>query len=676
MKTRDILQSVVTTVRRRPRWTRIIFEKSGVTGPRLFATRYPVLAAFVLVLLPMPFVSSGRFGSLFVLTYPQLFSVSLATVWAAITVVAMIQMALRAANEPIATMTPKRWATAVGFLVAPMLIRCILDSSTSGLPAEFAGEIIMVVVGCGIAAATVVLGAKDLQRFLPSLRGRLLQSAKRHAGTRLARLLRILAQHSAALTHYAQRDTLLRAFLALVAIVYVIGIVGRPPAQYVPALCYLLLVFSVVTAVVAFAAALLDQYGVPVAIVLAILTYGGWFCLRPPHVFHVKVTPQRQRLLTPKEVAARGQGPVVLIAAGGGGMRAAVWEAAVVEQLQRACPAFLPSVQFVSAVSGGSVGAMYLFDSLDATRMASETAIHGALKRASVSSLQELAWTLTYPRMVRWLRRERRYNDLADALEATWLSDWDWQRRRLSQWRQALVEGQLPAISMNTSVDVTGTALLLANFDVPADTWIHEDVRPFQKDLNSYDMDIVTAARLSATFPFVTPMASPDAGPHREEYRLADGGYFDNSGLYVQFLWMQEVMGTLESQHRPVVLVEISSTSNAEEKTSDHKLRTNLQKRAQATLPPLILPVTTWLNSQGASEVVRDWLLRQAIVEQAKDHHVPLTWATFRLYNVPASWEMTPSQLQHVTDSIAARNDDVSKVASVVCAGAVSAERH
>lgn len=659
------------TLAARPIASRRLLERAGITGPRLYAARFPVLAAAVLIAVPLPFVSSGKFASMFVLTLPQLFSVSMATVWAALAVVATMQLALRSAGETVRAMTPARWAVAVGVLAAPTLIRSILDSSTGIGGWEFAAQVAVAIAGGIVAAVVIKLGADYLHRPLPHMRKKLDAYARSRASSPFTRVLRAAVANCSRLLRQAETQTLLRSFLALVLIVYVVGVLYRPPARLVPALTYLLLVFSVLTAIISFFAAFADQYGVPVVIVIAVVAYGTWYLFEPPHVFNIQPLDTPPALMTPQDVARRGSGPVVLIAAGGGGMRAAVWENAVVERLQRDCPAFLPSVQFVSTVSGGSVGALYLFDSLDDHRAATPERVHVALERASVSSLQELAWTLTYPRFVRQLRLPQGGTDLADALESSWRQHWPWHRATLGYWRQALRDNALPAISMNASVDTTGTPLMLANFEVPEKRWTHPIVQPYQADLNRSDMDIVTAARLSATFPFVTPMASPSDGAHRD-YRLADGGYFDNSGLYVQFLWLEEVLDILEQQHRPVVMVEISSTS------SQRYTAQRGRNLAQTFIPPIVSPLTTWLHSQAAADDIRDWLLRQAILEQAKDHQIDFHWAKFTLYNVPASWEMTPSQLQSVTDAVGDADlmADAGTVSRVVCgSGATKSAR-
>jgi len=57
-----------------------------------------------------------------------------------------------------------------------------------------------------------------------------------------------------------------------------------------------------------------------------------------------------------------------------------------------------------------------------------------------------------------------------------------------------------------------------------------------------YDIDVVTAARLSATFSYVSPISryvGENENPERN-YHIADGGYFDNSGMVTMVEWLNE----------------------------------------------------------------------------------------------------------------------------------------
>ena len=86
-------------------------------------------------------------------------------------------------------------------------------------------------------------------------------------------------------------------------------------------------------------------------------------------------------------------------------------------------------------------------------------------------------------------------------------------------------------------------------------------------DLFKADIRIATAARLSASFPYVSPAARPtsdsdsaltDGEPGRyTRTHVVDGGYFDNSGLCALTEWLQEGLTERENvwkaQNRPPI---------------------------------------------------------------------------------------------------------------------------
>jgi hypothetical protein len=72
-----------------------------------------------------------------------------------------------------------------------------------------------------------------------------------------------------------------------------------------------------------------------------------------------------------------------------------------------------------------------------------------------------------------------------------------------------------------------------------------------------------TAARMSATFPFVTPGVSLPTNPPR---RVVDAGYFDNFGVNLAALWLLENKEAIEEFTSGVVLVEVRAYPRRVEK--------------------------------------------------------------------------------------------------------------
>ena len=107
----------------------------------------------------------------------------------------------------------------------------------------------------------------------------------------------------------------------------------------------------------------------------------------------------RPRPLTPPSTARRAEpADLVLhldgcrltaVAASGGGIRAAGWTAQVLTGLHREVPDFTRSLRLISAVSGGSVGAMYFVGAFNGPNGPPDTTLGNILERRRGAVLGE-----------------------------------------------------------------------------------------------------------------------------------------------------------------------------------------------------------------------------------------------------------------------------------------------
>ncbi len=277
--------------------------------------------------------------------------------------------------------------------------------------------------------------------------------------------------------------------------------------------------------------------------------------------------------------------PLIVVTATGGGIHSAVWTTTVLQGLEKAFKdqglSFHSSILVMSSASGGSVGTMYWSrEYLGAGQFAAAplpTEDHEgditARPRlsASCSSLEAVAWGLVYPDFLHaffpigdtiydrgWAlqqaleRNAQHYQGCQSADEKMAGPDFEPTLRDLSK---ALQEGRAPAISFNSTVSETGERFRFSNYSIPVTParllddethTLNAVTSPFETPAKSFysqygdrDVSLSTAARLSATFPYVSPMARADAGTGHPTYHLADGGYYDNDGIAsaAEFLW-------------------------------------------------------------------------------------------------------------------------------------------
>jgi hypothetical protein len=125
----------------------------------------------------------------------------------------------------------------------------------------------------------------------------------------------------------------------------------------------------------------------------------------------------------------------------------------------------------------------------------------------------------------------------------------------LSRWRRGVAEGHRPALIFNATSTDGGTRYLFST------TVVRE--KPGQADFHSSysgkDVFISTAARLSATFPYVSPVARAQAGSiWDDEPHIADGGYYDAYGVSSLVDWLNDALENGAARTtRSILIIEI-----------------------------------------------------------------------------------------------------------------------
>src|SRR5262249_45399591 len=265
---------------------------------------------------------------------------------------------------------------------------------------------------------------------------------------------------------------------------------------------------------------------------------------------HRKAIP---RASNPSEVLLAGKSPkVILVAASGGGIQAAAWTARVLTGLELNCRSqfsdsrFARSIRLISSVSGGSVGAMYFTNRYDSNGQLPENPdLEQIVTEAGSSSLEDVSWGLAYPDLVRTIFPFLSYRiaGRGRALERAWTDvspHADQLHSGLADWFDLVSKGVRPANIFNATIAESGERLLLST------TYLEYGKSPatarwdFHEMYHDHcDVEVVTAARLSATFPFVTPASRPIMKSAWEpQSHVVDGGYYDNYGVSTLVEWL------------------------------------------------------------------------------------------------------------------------------------------
>ncbi len=277
--------------------------------------------------------------------------------------------------------------------------------------------------------------------------------------------------------------------------------------------------------------------------------------------------------------AHTGRMPVFLVAAEGGGIRAAYWAGVVLGRLQDRHPAFARQVFGISGVSGGSLGGAvfvallhdgvpesncrdfarrqgHSVDPAQAGPM--ETCVQEVLRQdllapgvGKLLAPDFLQWFIPVP--VPTFDRARAIEDSwskayaqvtgKNTLDQPFLS----ASRCQGQGCRAGEELAYPALLLNGTHVHTGQRLLRAPFTWP--TTFADDPgdnqMPEVTDLTALlqaDVRLATAAHDSARFTYISPAGRLLSAQGRDFGHVVDGGYFENSGAAT----LKDVLDVLE----------------------------------------------------------------------------------------------------------------------------------
>ena len=240
--------------------------------------------------------------------------------------------------------------------------------------------------------------------------------------------------------------------------------------------------------------------------------------------------------------------PVFVVAAEGGGLRAAYWTAAVLAALEDETAGtktpFSRHLFAISGVSGGSVGAA-LFDAAVAARVAgfappTDKRLDEMNLMLGKDFLSDTLGAALFPDLLQRFIPLPAFNDRAIALDRAFDRAWESvhpndPNRLRDPFHNVWLKSphRVPLLFFNSTVVETGQRAI--NFPLATTTSmpdpIFADTLPVGRRIGT-ELPLSTASLLSARFTYVSPAALINT--HRCKapawIRLVDGGYFDNSG--------------------------------------------------------------------------------------------------------------------------------------------------
>lgn len=310
------------------------------------------------------------------------------------------------------------------------------------------------------------------------------------------------------------------------------------------------------------------------------------------------------------------QRTLIVVTAPGGGIHAAAWSAEVLTRLDQRWPeTFRKSLGMISAVSGGSVGTMYYVDGISDPE--GGVPLEEVRRRAQQSTLEPIFFATTFHDVLPLTPLDR-----GTAAEHFWdftLRSTGRPSPKLSSWGHQAAKGELPVVVFNATDVKSGRRVLLGS----TAHWEHGDhssevahehqeaCAAFDLREHHLDMKVATAVRLSASFPYVTPISRPsndeDGRPLMPSVRMGDGAYADNDGIMTALESISQMIDKFSRQkpeERPfdrILLINIDNYGTEATNAMFDESGGQLEALSYATIGPLL----GLSNVRGASQAER-----------------------------------------------------------------------
>ena len=244
-----------------------------------------------------------------------------------------------------------------------------------------------------------------------------------------------------------------------------------------------------------------------------------------------------------KQQTQSGHKKVILVAAEGGGIRAAYWSANVLAALEKEIgPDFYHSIFAMSGASGGSVGVTMYTAAHEANTQ--NTDYQSTVNNICASDfLSSLTSGFVYADVVqRLLPYPFKSNCRARFLEAAFSTHFDAQTNNSGQLNKGLsnLSSTAPLLLLNAAHVESGKKAILCNDKLDTEHYFLKTTDVLH-DLQA-DVPLKAAASASARFPIVTPPALLlNPVTNTRNGHLIDGGNIDNTGLHSLWQLLREL---------------------------------------------------------------------------------------------------------------------------------------
>ncbi len=351
--------------------------------------------------------------------------------------------------------------------------------------------------------------------------------------------------------------------------------------------------------------------------------------------------------------------PLYIVAAEGGGIRAAYWTGLLLGGIQDKDPEFAKHIFAISGASGGSLGAAVFAALLKEKQAGRETgtgfyfdSAAEVLKGNFLSPAVAMMFTgdmlqsiipFPVPHFSRGVAMEQ-------AWEIAWKKAVD--SNRFAEPMNSLWENDeacnIPSLFLNGTLVETGQRAIASNIYIDKDIFVDTlDIYDYTK--GHREMRLSTAVNCSARFPVISPPGTLSGGIH-----VVDGGFFDDYGAATALEIYYAVKERLQDKQKPrkKVKLVVILLSNDQIKL---KPRTKSKIKPLRFLVGLRAPLETMMNLIGSFSIYCRDTLRD-YVEVSGDTYLRFEPFKKKL-EYPLGWTLSESVRKGMAEQASAEVD-------------------
>lgn len=355
---------------------------------------------------------------------------------------------------------------------------------------------------------------------------------------------------------------------------------------------------------------------------------------------------------------------LVVLNVSGGGLRSSYWTTKVLQELDKSTfeGQLLKQTHLITGSSGGMLGAAYYREldylqsqgSLEFEKVNSEF-----LSRIGQDALNPVAFTLAVHDLFLAFRSVE-YNGVEYSMDRGYAFDQKFNEntggilnKSFSDYKELEYQSKVPTLLLAPTIIGDGRRLLMStqgmsflcvqpsylSFDNEKNFDAVEYSRLF-KNQGAGNLSFLTALRLSASFPYITPLVNLPSNP---EIELIDAGVRDNEGLELALRYLHEFKPWIEENTKGVIILQIKANRPDE---------ISIGQSPQTRLGQLTLPIKGVLRSFNNLQVYNKVLVSE-LSNEILDFPVEVLRFSLAVKkdNVSLSWHLTENEKRNINSA-------------------------